>query len=401
MSENVKRRQLLGADTGSASRPDAPETRAQSNMRLLREDREASQLRSLPSALPGAPKFERQSPLSGMTPRTLLTALDSPGSNDPAMLMQNMKGFPSQAVGPIFLSYGPMLGDDDFVVEEWESQICGANGTIYNNQYLWVLRFEGDKVVEMHEYNDSHHAALIFGDLGKWPELKPPTGARRRSRKGGAINLPPDELETVWEVTDKFDLSPRLLADVVPVAGPAPVKVQPGAEGNKALVRGLNKALASGDPAAVNRFHAKGFRHFIAGHPPFGWDHLPLQEIYAPLVRHLASPISVRYGPMIADDTRVCQEMDVFARLDDGTVYNNWSALMHEIRDAKIVQTREYTDTRHIWTVLGRWADWGKTVVPPPSQPRRSNLQGIAMTTQMPTMFLDMERWEPFPPVTG
>ena len=104
----------------------------------------------------------------------------------------------------------------------------------------------------------------------------------------------------------------------------------------------------------------------------------------------------MRYGPPIADGDRVFEEMDSFARLDDGTVYNNWHCIVHEIQGGKIVQTREYLDTRHVWVTLGRWADWGAVPVPPRSRPRRSNLQGIAATIQYPTMGLDLERWRPF-----
>src|SRR3546814_19489453 len=89
----------------------------------------------------------------------------------------------------------------------------------------------------------------------------------------------------------------------------------------------------------------------MAGERPFGWDHLPLEEIYAPLVAHLASPIGVRYGPPLAEGDRVIEEMDVIARLDDGTLYNNWHCFVHEIRDGKIVQTREYLDTHHMWEI--------------------------------------------------
>src|SRR3546814_6543158 len=74
------------------------------------------------------------------------------------------------ARGPTYLTYGPILADGDIVFEEWESQIYGANGELYNNQYCWFLRFEGEEVVAMREYNDTHHAALTFGELGKWPE---------------------------------------------------------------------------------------------------------------------------------------------------------------------------------------------------------------------------------------
>lgn len=384
---------------GSADCRKLPDGPAERHKRIVREKREASQMRVLPSALPESGAFELQTPLGGLEPRIITTAVDSPAkSMAPADFMAIAAGFPSQALGPTFISYGPMMAEGDVVIEEWESFIYGANGTLYNNQYCWILRFEGDEVVEMREYNDSHHAALIFGPLGKWPELKPSVAPRRRSRKGEPVPEPaPAALETVFKVVDKFEMDPRMFADVVPTAEPAPVETGPGPEGNKALVRALRQARATGDRFRVNRFFAEGYRHFIAGERPFGWDRLPLEEIYAPLVEHIASPLQVRYGPVIADGNRVFEEMDVFARLDDGTVYNNWHAIFHEIRDGKIVQTREYTDTRHMWVALGRWAPWGQVPVEPRSTPRRSNLQSIAMTAQTPTFFLDLERWRPFP----
>jgi ketosteroid isomerase-like protein len=376
----------------------ASATGAEKNKRLLREQREWSQRHALPSALPGAPAFELQNPLSGFTPAAVTVSVDSPSTN-PDDFMTNARGFPSQALGPTFLSFGPMIAERDVVVEEFESFIFGADGTLYNNQYCWILRFENDTLAEMREYNDSQHAAATFGPLGKWPALQPPTNPRRRNRHGGGGEVLADsDLESVFEVVDEFELDPRLLADVVPTPAAPPVEVTPGIGGNAALVRGLRKARAAGDPAVVGSFFAEGFRHFIAGESPFGWDHLPIAEIYAPLVEHLASPLTVRYGPTVADGDVVFEEMDIFARLDDGTVYNNWHAFVHEIRDGKIVQTREYLDTRHVWVVLGRWASWGDTPVPPRTRPRRSNLQSIAATTQTPTMFCELDRWEPLDP---
>jgi hypothetical protein len=247
----------------------------------------------------------------------------------------------------------------------------------------------------MREYNDSHHAALIFGPLGGWPDLQPPTSPRRRDRTATKV-VPASELETVFEVTDQFDLDPRTLRDVVPSRAASPVTAEAGIEANKTLVRGLHRALAGGDPEVIGSFYAEGFLHFMAGERPFGWDHLPIEEIYAPLVEHLVSPLTVRFGPMVADGDVVVEEMDTFGVLDDGTVYNNWHCLFHDIRDGKIVQTREYLDTRHVWVVLGRWAPWAATPVEPRRTPRRSNLQSISMSTQTPTMFLDLERWRPF-----
>src|SRR3546814_17968021 len=99
-----------------------------------------------------------------------------------------------------------------------------------------------------------------------------------------------------------------MLVDPVPSGAATPVRVQPGIEGNKALVRALRKAKASGNQAMVNSFYAKGFRHWIGGEQPFGWDHIPQKDIYAPLAKHMASPLTVWYGPMVADENRVSSE---------------------------------------------------------------------------------------------
>src|ERR1700749_2541293 len=133
------------------------------NKRLLREQRAASQMKSLPSGLPGEDgPFEAPNPLIGYTPRSVITACDAPGS-DPSQFMKMAAGFPSQALGPTVISYGPMMAEGDLVFEEWESLIYGENGTLYNNQYTWILKYENDTVVEMREYNDSHHAYITFG----------------------------------------------------------------------------------------------------------------------------------------------------------------------------------------------------------------------------------------------
>jgi hypothetical protein len=100
---------------------------------------------------------------------------------------------------------------------------------------------------------------------------------------------------------------------------------------------------------------------------------------------------------MVAEGGSVFEEMDILAHLDDGTVYNNWHCFIHEIRDGQIVQTREYMDTHHLWVVLGRWANWGKTPVPPLRRARRSNMPYVTATFQTRNPFLKIERWEPLP----
>jgi len=188
------------------------------------------------------------------------------------------------------------------------------------------------------------------------------------------------------------------LRDVAPTANSAK-RFPDTLEGNKALVQAMREAQAKGDAAAVDGMHAKGFRHFVAGEGPLGWEHVPFTDLYAPLVKHLKGPLKVRFSPMVAEGSSVFEEMDTLAHLDDGTVYNNWHCFIHEIRDGRILQTREYMDTHHLWAVLGRWADWGKTPVPPLRRARRSNLPYVTATFQTRNPFLKLDRWEPLPPV--
>src|SRR3546814_14063880 len=75
--------------------------------------------------------------LVGFTPASILVAADSPVSptDTPEDFMLRARGFPSQALGPTYLPYGPMLAAGDIVLDEWASQIYGATGELYNNQY--------------------------------------------------------------------------------------------------------------------------------------------------------------------------------------------------------------------------------------------------------------------------
>jgi ketosteroid isomerase-like protein len=387
-------------DQDAANTSAGAEPRTERLKRIVRETRLRSQMASLPSAVPGEEGDFIPEPtgLQGLAAKAICTyGEQEQAPTTPQEMQQSQVAFASTSLGPVFVSFGPMLADGDHLVEEWESFMYTSNGTMYNNQYVMVLRFDGDEVAEFHLHQDRHHVNMTYGQYGDWTEPTPVTQPRRLT---GNVAMYPGEIETPFEIVDQFDVDPAMLRDPVPSDAPAPVGGEGGVEGNRALVLGLRRAVASGDPAAVDRFYGRGFRYYVAGEHPFGWDHLPLREIYAPLVEHLASPLTLRYGAVFADETRAFERMVSFARLDDGTVWHNWHAIMHEIRDGKIVQTREYLDTSHVWATLGRWASWGDQPPQLRSTPRRSNLQGIAMTINYkPNEGPDLERWQPFPPV--
>jgi ketosteroid isomerase-like protein len=363
------------------------------NKSLLRSRYRQAQLQVIPSMLPGSVEPEAVHKADGST---VISAQDPPGGvDDMVAVIGSIAGWHAQSTAPVFTSYGPMIAEEDCVVEEWETFFHGLDGTMYSNQYCWVKRFDGDQEVEVREYLDSHHAFTVLGLHAPWKELTPPRAPRRHWRPSQSFaDAPPlTAMETVFPVRREFELAPAMLRDVQP-SGAFNIRPQSDAAGNKKIVDDMRQAQAQGDWEKMCSYYADGFKHFIAGEGPFGWDHLPMEKLYEPLVKHLAGPIQLRLGKMIAENNSVFEEMDVLAVLDDGSVYNNWHCFIHELRDGCIVQTREYMDTHHFWVMLGRWAEWGKAVVPPMRQARRSNLPYVSDTFQGKNPFLQLDRWK-------
>jgi ketosteroid isomerase-like protein len=362
------------------------------NKAAVRARYETTQRNAIPNPL-AVPGEAQPDPRTG---QVIYSCQDPPGGiDDPAATIGAIAGWHQQSIGPSFISYGPMIGEGDDVVEEWESYFHGADGTLYNNHYCWIVHVDDGKVVQTREYVDSHHAYTILGLHATWLDVDPPTAPRQRWRPlGGDVTIDERGLDRVFEISRQFELDPKLLRDVSPAGWRVPGTASTPSS-NKAVIGALHDAQANGDQPAIDALHAEGFRHFIAGEGPFGWDHLPVQEIYAPLVEHVASPILVRFGPMVAEGDVVFEEMELVATLDDGSVYDNWHCFIHELRDGLIVQTREYLDTHHAWVVLARWAAWGAEPVPPLRQARRSNLPVATQTFQGRNPFLDIERNRP------
>jgi uncharacterized protein len=376
--------------TGSAKQDkagDAQLSPTERNKRAVRAHYERLQHYSVPPTLPGE---QEPTSLSYGGTSAFITNYDPP---------DGVAGWQAQSKGPSLVSYGPMIAEGDFVVEEWESYFFGLDRTMYNNHYCWIKQVKNDEVVLTREYVDSHHVYTVFHSYGEGKEAGPLRTPRRRGQPGNKSKdtSPLTEMETVFPIRQEFNLPPAMLRDVTPTANGK--RFPDTIEGNKALVQAMREAQAKGDAAGVDSLHGKGFRHFVAGEGPLGWEHLPFEELYAPLVKHLTSPLKVRLGPMVAEGGSVFEEMDTLATLDDGTVYNNWHCFIHEIRNGQIVQTREYMDTHHLWVMLGRWAEWGKTPVPPLRQARRSNLPYVTATFQTRNPFLKLARWEPLPPL--
>ncbi|MDB5687432.1 MAG: hypothetical protein JWR77_2021 [Rhizorhabdus sp.] len=371
----------------------------ETNKLFVQHEYESRQRNCLPVTLPGEPPrtFERH-----VGAYAMYQMFDPPGGATDAKAMTEAVGaWHRQSTAPPIHSFGPFVAEGNSVVEEWEVYMHGLDGTIYNNYYCWIRDFKDGDVAQIREYVDSHHVAGILSLQAPWKTIEPSTAPRRRltgwSKEQAAAAAPLTEMETVFPIRQEFNLDPKLLRDVIATGTSSP-DIADTAASSKAVVRAMRDAQAKGDMAAVNAIHGKGYRLFIAGDGPLGWEHIPVEDLYAPLVKHLKGPIKVRFGPMVAEGGTVFEEMDILAHFDDGTVYNNWHCFMHEVRGGKIVQTREYMDTHHLWVMLGRWADWGKTPIAPIRRVRRSNLPYIRATYQWTNPFLKLPRWDPLPP---
>ncbi|MCU1345630.1 MAG: hypothetical protein JWL70_1896, partial [Acidimicrobiia bacterium] len=162
--------------------PAGAQSRNERLKQIVREARHRSQMVALPSALPGEEDRFIAEPtgLQGLTARGVWV-YSEPGTPGPDDRQKSEGEFSATALGPVFVSYGPMLADGDHIFEEWESQMYTSNGTLYNNQYLLVLRFEyeSESVAEFDLHQDSDLSNLTYGQLGGRPEPSPSTKPRR------------------------------------------------------------------------------------------------------------------------------------------------------------------------------------------------------------------------------
>ena len=66
--------------------------------------------------------------------------------------------------GPLSLKVHGVTAEGDRVAVEAESHVQLKNGKTYNNTYHFLFLFRDGKIYQAREYNDSQHAAEIFGD---------------------------------------------------------------------------------------------------------------------------------------------------------------------------------------------------------------------------------------------
>ena len=62
----------------------------------------------------------------------------------------------------IHFDLGLMTGEDDRLAVMVEGGGRMSNGRVYDNRYLWYFEADGERIHRVREYNDTHHAHLMF-----------------------------------------------------------------------------------------------------------------------------------------------------------------------------------------------------------------------------------------------
>jgi len=64
--------------------------------------------------------------------------------------------------GGLGLKIETVICEGDRCAVQAESNTTASNGKKYNNRYHFDIRFDGDKIAEVREYNDTNHAREVF-----------------------------------------------------------------------------------------------------------------------------------------------------------------------------------------------------------------------------------------------
>jgi ketosteroid isomerase-like protein len=85
------------------------------------------------------------------------------GSVTKAEFQAMAAGFQTMLAGTFSMKVHGVTADGDRVAVEAESLAQLVNGKTYNNSYHFLFLFRDGKICQVKEYNDSLHAAQIFG----------------------------------------------------------------------------------------------------------------------------------------------------------------------------------------------------------------------------------------------
>ena len=77
-------------------------------------------------------------------------------------LLNLVKIIKAMMPGGLGLKIETIICEGDRCAIQAESNTVASNGKKYNNLYHFDIRFDGDKIAEVREYNDTNHAREVF-----------------------------------------------------------------------------------------------------------------------------------------------------------------------------------------------------------------------------------------------
>lgn len=154
---------------------------------------------------------------------------------------------------------------------------------------------------------------------------------------------------------------------------------------NKEIVLRWLTAMTSGDVKTAMGLFADDFRYYLSGSTQAaGWtDVQGFLNIARALSGVLAGPLTMRFGDVTAEDDRVLLEAESEAPLTSGGTYANTYVMAFKLRDGKIAQLKEFTDTLHLFEVIDVPEIRG------PRKPRESPIEAVTLTVSGPAVGQD------------
>jgi uncharacterized protein len=147
---------------------------------------------------------------------------------------------------------------------------------------------------------------------------------------------------------------------------------------NKELAIAWLTALVSGDTETATALIADDFRYFLTGTMPASgwWDKQGFFDSAQMFAGVLAGPLTMRLGDVTAEDDRVLIEAESEAPLAAGGTYNNTYVMAIKVRNSRIVEMKEFSDTLHVFEAVDAPETRG------PRKPRQSPLHTVSASVE-------------------
>ena len=123
---------------------------------------------------------------------------------------------------------------------------------------------------------------------------------------------------------------------------------RPSVEEQKEIVRQFFQRFSAGDiPGVISLFRDDASYWFASTRETLGMGQLP--EALKFVQSRLEGPIRYEIGTMVAEPNKIAVQVEGFGKTVEGDTYNNLYHVYFELDGDRIIRTREYNDTAHVF----------------------------------------------------